>query len=79
MITDPVATEFTARDDPALGSARVYRLSCPHGVSSALLMHGARPLDDSVVLDLLLAGHHTSRLCGCEPSRPIEREKRIDA
>ena len=80
MIQVPVTPEFTARDDPALGpAARVYRLACAHGVSSALLMRGARPLDDGVVLDLLLAGHHRSRQCGCEPPRSVAGRGPSDA
>lgn len=64
-------TEFTARDDPSLGSgARVYRLACTHGVSSALLLQGRRPVSDRVVLDMLLTGHHRSRLCQCVPLPP---------
>ena len=71
MISAPVAPEFTAHDDPALGpAARVYRLACSHGVSSALLMHGTGPIDDGVVLELLLAGHRRSRACRCESPRP---------
>ncbi len=63
------ATEFTTRDDPALGpGARVYRLSCDHGVSSALLLDTTRRVSDSVVLDWLLIGHHRSRQCECVPT-----------
>ncbi len=71
MITAPVAPDFTAHDDPALGpGTRVYRLACAHGVSSALLMGGTRPVADGVVLDLLLAGHRRARDCGCPAPRP---------
>ncbi len=80
MITAPVAPEFTARDDPALGpGSRVFRLACPHGVSSALLMGGVREVDDGVVLDLLLAGHRRSCACGCPPPRPDAGRDPTDA
>lgn len=64
-------TEFTARDDPGLGpGARVYRLACSHGVSSALLLQGRKPVADLVVLDMLLTGHHRSQRCQCVPALP---------
>ncbi len=64
-------TEFTARDDPSLGAgARVYRFACTHGVSSALLLQGKRPVSDRVVLDMLLTGHRRSQRCECVPVTP---------
>lgn len=79
MISAPVTPEFTAHDDPALGpAARVYRLACSHGVSSALLMRGG-PIDDGAVLDLLLAGHRRSRGCRCESPTSVEAGGRADA
>jgi hypothetical protein len=79
MITAPVAPRFTAHDDLALGpAARVYRLACAHGVSSALLMSGG-PIDDGVVLDLLLAGHRRSRGCRCESPAALETGHPTDA
>jgi hypothetical protein len=65
------ALEFTARDEPALGpNVRHYRVTCAHGVSSAVLLPGRRPLADLAVLDLLLAGHHGKQGCHCVPAMP---------
>lgn len=61
--------EFIKQDSNGLGrGAQVYRLACDHGVSSAALLPGKRPLSDVVVLDLLLPGHHRANGCRCEPS-----------
>ncbi len=60
--------EFTVGDAPALGSdVRTYRVACAHGVSSALLLRGRKPLADLAVLDFLSAGHRTKHRCQCVP------------
>lgn len=65
-------TELTVRDAPGLcPGARVYRLTCPHGISSAALVPGAKPLADVVVLDVVLPGHHRRYRCSCEPTAPF--------
>ena len=65
-------TELTIRDVPGLcPGARVYRLTCRHGSSSAALVPGAKPLSDVVVLDVVLPGHHRRYRCSCEPTPPI--------
>jgi len=70
-VTQMSEATFTARDEPSLGPGRrAYRFACPHGVSSALLFSGDKPLDDRVVLELLLPGHHRSRQCACVPGVP---------
>lgn len=60
---------FTATDAPALAvGARCYRLTCPHGVSSAAVLPGRGRVADLVVLDVLLARHHRSWRCACLPT-----------
>ena len=71
METSMPALEFMARDEPVLGpNIRRYRVACAHGVSSALLLPGRRPLADLAVFDLLLAGHHGRQGCHCVPAMP---------
>ena len=61
-------TEVTVREAPDLWpGTRVYRLACEHGTSSAALVPGAKPLDDAIVLDLVLPGHHRRYRCACAP------------
>ena len=47
---------------------RLYRVACPHGVSSAAVLPGATPVADEVVLDLILPGHQRRHGCACEPA-----------
>ncbi len=62
---------FVASDEPRLGThVRRYSIACAHGVSSAVLLPGRKPLADVTVLDLLLAGHHRRERCQCVPSMP---------
>ena len=62
---------LTVRDASAVGSgARAYRASCAHGVSSALLLPGRKPLADLAVFDFLSAGHRTEHRCRCLPEAP---------
>ena len=64
--------EFMVLDEPGLGHiVRRYRVACDHGVSSALLLPGRRPLPDLAVLDFLLAGHHSKQRCRCVPGLPV--------
>lgn len=63
---------LTVRDASALGSgARAYRAACAHGVSSALLLPGRKPLADLAVFDFLSAGHRTEHRCQCLPGTPV--------
>lgn len=63
--------EFKVRDEPALGqSARHYRIACAHGISSAVLLPGRKPLADLIMLDLMLAGHHGRQGRQCVPAMP---------
>jgi len=72
--------EFKVRDEPALGpTVRGYRISCAHGTSSAVLLPGRKPLADLIVLDLMLAGHHSRQRCQCVPAIPaLPTEARAD-
>jgi hypothetical protein len=64
--------EFRVLDEPALGpNVRRYRVACAHGVSSAVVLPGRKPLADLAVLDLMLAGHHTRQRCLCVPGMPM--------
>jgi hypothetical protein len=63
--------EFKVRNEPALGpNVRRYVIACAHGISSAVLVPGRKPLADLTVLDLMLAGHHSREHCQCVPSIP---------
>lgn len=65
-------TELIVRDAPGFWpGARVYRLACEHGVSSAALVPGRKPIDDGVVLDLVLPGHHRRYACSCMPTAEV--------
>lgn len=67
-----IQTELTVRDAPGLyPGARVYRVTCPHGISSAALVPGARPLADAVIFDVVLPGHHRRYRCRCEPAASL--------
>lgn len=46
---------------------RLYRIACPHGVSSAAVLPGPKPLADTVMLDLIVPGHRRRHGCACEP------------
>lgn len=60
---------FSVSDHPAgPPEARRYELRCEHGVSSALTLPSGSALADKVVLDLLLARHHSAWRCTCQPS-----------
>lgn len=60
---------FSVSEHPAdPPEARRYELRCSHGVSSALMVPAGRPLGDQVVLDLLLARHHSAWRCRCQPT-----------
>jgi len=62
---------FLASDAPRMGpGVRRYSIACDHGASSALLLPGAKPLADLVVLDMLLVGHHRRQRCQCLPAMP---------
>ena len=64
-------TELTVRDAPAFWpGARVYRVACRHGASSAALVPGPRPLADDVVFDLVLPGHQRRYGCTCVSTPP---------
>lgn len=61
--------EVVARD--VLGVApgtRAYSVRCPHGATSAALLPGATPLDDAIVVDLVLPGHRRRLGCTCRPA-----------
>ena len=59
---------LTFRDAPGLfPGSRVYRIACRHGVSSAALVPGKKPISDLTVFDLVLPGHHRRHGCGCLP------------
>ena len=61
-------TVLTVREAPDLyPGTRVYRLACEHGSSAAALVPGAKPLADSVIVDLVLPGHHRRYRCTCAP------------
>lgn len=65
--------EFTVTEAPTLSSgARVYQLTCRHGVSSAAMIPGAKPLSDVVVMDVTLPGHHRRNGCACLPGPLLE-------
>jgi hypothetical protein len=73
-------TELTVRDAPGLWpGARVYRLACRHGVSSAALVPGRKPLADGVVADLVLPGHHRRYGCGCLPTSTFHMPQAVNA
>jgi hypothetical protein len=64
--------EFSVSEAPALWpGARVYRLACRHGVSSAALIPGLKPLADVAVFDIALLGHHRHHRCKCLPALPL--------
>lgn len=48
--------------------ARAYTVRCPHGTTSAALLPRATPLDDGVVVDLVLPGHRRRLGCACRPA-----------
>ncbi len=59
--------EFSARDASAqFPGARQYRIACAHGVSSAIVLPGASPLADALVVDLIVPGHQRRHGCSCE-------------
>ena len=73
-------TELTVRDAPAfLPGARVYRVACRHGASSAALIPGAKALDDGVVFDLVLPGHQRRFGCTCTPAPPFQMPIAVNA
>jgi hypothetical protein len=68
----PNVVEFAVREAPTLSSgARVYRVACPHGITSATVVPGRTPLADLAVYDLVLPGHHSRHGCSCVPGLPI--------
>lgn len=65
-------TELTVRDAPGFcPGARVYRFACRHGVSSAALVPGVKPVSDGVVFDMVLPGHNRRFSCSCAPASPF--------
>jgi hypothetical protein len=73
-------TELTVRDAPGLWpGARVYRVACRHGASSAVLIPGPRALADGVVLDLVLPGHQRRFGCACVPAPPFQMPMAVSA
>jgi hypothetical protein len=63
--------QLTVQDAPGfLPGSRVYRLECSHGVSSAALVPGKKPITDATVVDLVLPGHHRRYGCSCSPGVP---------
>ena len=59
-------THLTYREAPGLfPGSRVYRIACRHGVSSAALIPGTKPISDATVFDLVLPGHNRRLRCMC--------------
>jgi hypothetical protein len=73
-------TEMTVRDAPGFWpGARVYRLACRHGVSSAALVPGRKPLADGVVFDLVVPGHQRRYGCTCLPAPSFQMPIAVNA
>jgi hypothetical protein len=63
--------EFRVREEPGPGPhVRRYGIACDHGASSAVLLTGRKPLADTAVFDVMLAGHHRKLGCTCIPALP---------
>lgn len=72
--------ELTVREAPGFWpGARVYRLACRHGVSSAALVPGRKPLAHGVVFDIVLPGHHRRHGCGCLPTPTFQMPLGVSA
>jgi hypothetical protein len=69
------AMQLTVQDAPGFfPGSRVYRLACGHGVSSAALVPGQKPISDATVVDLVLPGHHRRYGCSCPPGVPLSAQ-----
>ena len=63
-----IDAQLTFREAPELSpGSRVYRVACRHGVSSAALIPGSKPISDATVFDLVLPGHNRRHSCSCQP------------
>jgi hypothetical protein len=73
-------TEMTVRDAPGFWpGARVYRLACRHGVSSAALVPRRKPRADGVVFDLVVPGHQRRYGCTCLPAPSFQMPIAVNA
>lgn len=73
-------TELTVRDAPGFWpGARVYRVACRHGASSAALVPGPKQVADAVVFDLVLPGHQRRFGCTCVPAPSFQMPIAVNA